>query len=356
MVRNPLSPEAWRRLRARLRRWARLFGPARPRDVALLTPWTGLAARAPDLPARIEAFGPNPGGLAAYLYLPREAAWRNRPVVVLLHGCQQEALSFAHASGWIEAARRHRFVLVMPEQSPLNNPSRCFSWFAPEETARGRGEGWSIVQMVRAVARHLHTDHRRVFVVGLSAGAAMAASLLGVYPEVFAAGGLIAGLPAGAAQSPSEALLKMRIGDLETDAGRLAARLSRHGVHHGPWPRVSIWHGLADDVVAPVNAETLSRQFLALHRLNPEEAASFTPQEGVRLRVWEKDGLPLIETWLIEGFPHGYPRHTLPPAAAADPFVLPAPVDATKNLLGFFGLAPGEARDAPREPALPLTP
>ncbi len=241
--------EIWRRTRGRLLRLRHLLD-AGSRDVALLTPWSGLAGRS-ALPAQIPAFGPNPGGLAMYLYVPREAAWRNRPLVVLLHGCQQEAITFAHASGWIEAARRRRFVLVMPEQSPLNNPSRCFSWFEREATARGSGEGFSIVQMVRAAERHLHTDRKRVFVVGLSAGAAMAAALLANSPDIFTAGGLIAGLPAGAAQSPSEALLRMRIGDLESDPEKLAARIPRHGEAHITWPRVSVWQGLADDVVAP---------------------------------------------------------------------------------------------------------
>ena len=355
MVPKRWASETWQRVRTHLRRLARPFAGGE-RDVALLTPWTGFKAPPPPFPAAVQAFGPNPGGLAMYLYVPREAAWRNRPLVVLLHGCQQEALSFAHASGWIDAARRHRFVLVMPEQSPLNNPSRCFSWFAPEATARGEGEGYSIVQMVRAAERHLHTDRNRVFVVGLSAGAAMAASLLGAYPEVFAAGGLIAGLPAGAARSPSEAILKMRIGDLETDTGHLVARLPRHADYRGPWPRVSSWHGLAADVVAPVNAETLCRQFLALHHLHEGEAAVSAVAEGVQRRAWGRAERPSVENWLIEGFPHGYPRHPLPPAAAADPFVRPAPVDATRALLGFFGLSARDGLGDTREPALSATP
>src|SRR5262249_12733719 len=134
---------------------------------------------------------------------------RHAPLIVLLHGCGQTAGAFLDRSGWIGVAERLRIPLVLPEQSGDNNQGRCFNWFRPTHTGRGQGEALSIRQMVSAATKRFGCDPRRVFVGGLSAGGAMAAALLAAYPDVFAAGAVIAGLPVGAASNVSEALRRM---------------------------------------------------------------------------------------------------------------------------------------------------
>ena len=116
---------------------------------------------------------------------------------------------FAEASGWIELADRLRVPLILPEQAEANNAGRCFQWFQPSDTARDAGEAGSIADMTRAAVGRFNSDPRRVFVVGLSAGGAMAAALLAAYPDVFAAGASVAGLPVGAARSGMQAILRM---------------------------------------------------------------------------------------------------------------------------------------------------
>ena len=128
---------------------------------------------------------------------------------MVLHGCGQEAVRFATDTGWIALAARLDFPLVLPEQGRENNHGGCFNWYRPTAIRRGRGEVLSIRQMVAFASRQFRSDPRRVFVVGLSAGGAMAAALLAAYPDVFAAGAIVAGLPVGCASNETEAFLRM---------------------------------------------------------------------------------------------------------------------------------------------------
>src|SRR2546423_15033176 len=94
----------------------------------------------------------------------------------------------------------------MPERQPANNANGCFNWFNPEDTARDSGEACSIRQMIARMVREHKIDDRRIFVTGLSAGGAMTSVMLATYPEVFAGGAVIAGLPFGVASNVREAL------------------------------------------------------------------------------------------------------------------------------------------------------
>lgn len=121
------------------------------------------------------------------------------PLVVMLHGCNQDARDFAEATRMNALAAAEGFVVLYPEQR--THPTGCWRWYEPAHQARDRGEPAAIVGLVERVAARpdLAIDPQQIFVAGLSAGAAMAAILGATYPEVFAAAGLVAGLPYGAA-------------------------------------------------------------------------------------------------------------------------------------------------------------
>ena len=97
-------------------------------------------------PTKVASFGSNPGALRMLVYAPPRLG-AGRPLVVVLHGCGQNASSFASEAGWIALAQQYRLALLLPEQSSENNRARCFNWFRPHDVKRGSGEAMSIRQM-----------------------------------------------------------------------------------------------------------------------------------------------------------------------------------------------------------------
>ena len=123
------------------------------------------------------------------------------PLVIALHGCTQTSDEYDHGTGWSSLADSLGFAVVYPQQQPANNPKNCFSWFLPGDIVRGHGEALSIREMVEHAIATFAADRRKVFVTGLSAGGGMASVMLATYPEVFAGGAIIAGLPYGCASN-----------------------------------------------------------------------------------------------------------------------------------------------------------
>ena len=153
----------------------------------------------------IDGFGTNPGALRMFAFVP-EALPRASALVVVLHGCGQTAAGYDFGTGWSTLAKRYGFALLMPEQQASNNANTCFNWFNPGDVARGRGEAASIRQMIARMAADHKIDSRRIYITGLSAGGAMTSVMLAAYPDVFAGGAIIAGLPYGIAGNVREAL------------------------------------------------------------------------------------------------------------------------------------------------------
>lgn len=300
-------------------------------------------------------FGSNPGELKGWVHVP-ESAGAGAPLVVVLHGCTQNAAGYDESSGWSRLADQAGFVLLFPEQQRSNNPNLCFNWFSDTDAARGKGEALSIRDMVKAVEARHETDPRRAFVTGLSAGGAMTATMLATYPEVFAGGAVIAGLPFGVAHSVPEAFERMR----GHDAGQ-AAELSRlvraASGHPGPWPTLSVWHGSADQTVDDSNASALVEQWRPLHGV-PAAPDRVELVNGYPRRVWrDSKGRDVIEEYRIAGLSHGTPldTQTTSHGEKAAPFMLEAGISSTRLISRFWGIVPDEAEDhratAPTEPA-----
>lgn len=291
----------------------------------------------------------NPGGLRGRYYVPAGLEGP-APLVVVLHGCTQDAAVYDHGSGWSTLADRHGFVLLFPEQQRANNPMLCFNWFSADESRRGAGEAASIRAMIDAVAKVHPVDPARIFVTGLSAGGAMAAAMLAAYPETFSAGAIIAGVAYGCADSVGEAFDCMG-GRAKSDASALAGHVRRASPHRGPWPRVQVWQGSADRTVVPSNAEAIVLQWSALHGLGPKPDR-IDQVEGHPRRVWTGlAGEPLIEHVSIAGMAHGVPLDGGGDDAlgAAGAHMLDVGVSSTRLIAEFFGIAPqGEAQSTPK--------
>ena len=282
----------------------------------------------------LAGFGSNPGALRMFTYVPKTLG-RLPALVVVLHGCTQSAASYDLGAGWSTLAERYGFVLLLPEQTAANNPKTCFNWFLPGDTKRGRGEALSIRQMIEKTIGAHGIDRRRVFITGLSAGGAMTAAMLAAYPEVFAAGALIAGLPYGTANNVQEAFESMFQGKSHT-AEVWGDKVRRASSHRGPWPRVSIWHGDADATVTPINAESLARQWTDVHGLDAPPVEDKI--DGYPRKVWRRDGVEVVESYTISGMAHGTPLATATHGGEAGPFLLEVGISSSYHIAKFFGL------------------
>ncbi|WP_070152869.1 extracellular catalytic domain type 1 short-chain-length polyhydroxyalkanoate depolymerase [Sphingobium phenoxybenzoativorans] len=299
------------------------------------------------------SFCSNPGQLRASTYVPAELE-ESPALVVVLHGCTQTAAGYDVGSGWSQLSDRFGFVLLFPEQQRQNNPNLCFNWFSAEDNRREGGEALSIRQMIAAVANRHDIDPARIFVTGLSAGGAMASVMLATYPELFAGGAIIAGLPYGCADTIPEALSLMRgRGGLgEAELARLIRSASDHG---GPWPTISIWHGSGDATVNPVNSDAIISQWRGLHGvgLEPDRTEAV---DGYPRRVWRNDDdREVIEEYSITGMGHGTPLDTLNDGCGrSGPYMLEASISSTHRICEFWGLATVEPLSSP-EIAMPAS-
>ncbi|GAB2892460.1 extracellular catalytic domain type 1 short-chain-length polyhydroxyalkanoate depolymerase [Streptomyces mayteni] len=268
---------------------------------------SGGQARAAVPLERVTSFGSNPGNLAMYRYAPPGLA-AGSPVVVLLHGCGQSAQEYADNSGWRKFADARGFALVVAEQQSVNNLSRCFNWFEPGDVARDRGEGLSIRQMVAHTVGSLAADPDRVYVTGLSAGGAMTASLLAAYPDVFAGGAVIAGVPHGCANGVLTAFSCMYPGRPETAATWGDRVRAAYPGYTGRRPAVSLWHGGADYTVATANlAESVEQWTNVLGGDQRADATSQLPANTTRSVYLTGAGAPPVIGYLTPGNGHGTP-------------------------------------------------
>ena len=307
----------------------------------------------------VQGFGSNPGGLRMLAYVPQGLP-PGAPLVVALHGCTQTAAGYDAGAGWSRMAERHGFAVLLPEQVRGNNPNTCFNWFQPADTARGSGEAESIRQGIAHMAATHNLSPERVFITGLSAGGAMAAAMLAAYPEVFAGGAIIAGLPYGAAHSMPEAFEAMG-GRRHHSAREWGDLVRQASPHHGSWPRIQVWQGDADSTVRPGNAAELVKQWTDVLGL-PAAPSAVDRVDGAAHQAWrDASGQVVLECFMVPGMGHGTPLH--PGATDLDqslgvpaPYMLDASISSTWHMARSWGLLTAAAQvrtgasrtDAPR--------
>lgn len=233
------------------------------------------------------------------LFIPAGTARAPRPLVVMLHGCTQDAGDFATGTAMNGVAARYDCLVLYPEQDRSANHSNCWNWFDTAQQARGQGEPEIIAAMTRHAIDEQGADARRVYVAGMSAGGAMAAILGARYPDLYAAVGVHSGLAAGSGKDMISGLHAMK---RPPATAALAQRVP-----------VIVFHGDADHVVNCGNGESVLRQFLGAdadaHAGKAQESSSREQAAGrscTRTRWLDAQGRRVAEHCVIHGAAHAW--------------------------------------------------
>jgi poly(hydroxyalkanoate) depolymerase family esterase len=268
----------------------------------------------------------NAAGRRQYrLYVPAGGAGESLPLIVMLHGCTQNADDFAAGTQMNALAERHRCLIAYPVQPTQANPSKCWNWFKPDDQHRERGEPSLIAGITREIIAAHHVDPARVYIAGLSAGGAMAAIMIATYPELYAAAGVHSGLPARGAHDLPSAFALMKGGKRRDGA--------RHAKRNQDLPQrpMIVFHGDADATVHIANAARILHGFDAKPDVVCGERRIDASRRACTVsRLVSPDGID-AELWTIHGAPHAW--------AGGDTrgsYTDPTGPDASAEMLRFF--------------------
>ncbi|SFV11181.1 extracellular catalytic domain type 1 short-chain-length polyhydroxyalkanoate depolymerase [Pseudoduganella namucuonensis] len=216
------------------------------------------------------------GSLRYKLFIPSGYKGKPLPLIVMLHGCGQDADDFASGTGMNELAEKLGCLVLYPEQSRGVNSNRCWSWFDKDHHERGRGEPALIAGVTGKILSEYAVDRARVCVAGLSAGGAMAVIMGRTYPDLYAAVGCHSGLAHGSARDLYGALLAMREGD---------APHAPTSAEAGIAVPIIVFHGDMDATVHIKNGSRVVQQSIDTYSCHPRNARARS-----RLKYWEETG------------------------------------------------------------------
>jgi poly(hydroxyalkanoate) depolymerase family esterase len=300
-------------------------------------------AEARPRPGSFEAhvFSNGAGRRRYKVYVPAGAFDAPPAVIVMLHGCTQSADDFAAGTQMNRHADAHGFLVVYPEQAADANASKCWNWFQPKDQLRGTGEASLIAGIASAVADRQGADPRRVFVAGLSAGAAMAVVMGETYPDVFTGVGVHSGLPYGSAHDIPSALAAMKGGRSGLpglkQAGLAAGARRAKSVHATQAVPLIVFHGDRDHTVQQANAAQIVQQARDAHA--GDATLKVTTSSGVapggrrfsRSVDTDSHGQTRIESWTVHGAGHAWSG-----GHASGSYTDSAGPDASAEMVRFF--------------------
>jgi poly(hydroxyalkanoate) depolymerase family esterase len=281
------------------------------------------------------------------------------PLIVMLHGCMQKPEDLATLSGMNEIADRNGFLVVYPEQIIEANPLKCWNWFDPKHQARDAGEPALLAAIVKQVQSSNRVDPKRIFVAGISAGAAMAVVMGVAYPDLFNGIGVCAGLEFKAGTSVDTGLLAMKQGGPDPrQQGLIAFKAIGENLGGKSKRRmpVIVFQGDADPYVNPLNAEQVINQWRKTNdylddRKNNDSVkdqpartdAGSVPggHEFTKSIYNDRAGRLLMEKWMVKGLGHAWSG-----SPTAGPFADPKGPNASLEMWRFFAETSGVQRKA----------
>ena len=301
----------------------------------------GLAKPFPTLPPDVVpdgaqflagAYSNQAGGRAYKLYVPSGYRGQAVPLLVMLHGCTQSPDDFAAGTRMNVLAEEHTCLVVYPAQAASANASKCWNWFSPRDQQRGQGEPSLIAGITRQVMRDYSVDPQRVYVAGLSAGAAAAAIMGMTYPDLYAAVGVHSGLACGIASDLPSAFAAMRQGEhvavpgSDTASGALGCRRLVPTI---------VFHGDQDTTVHPRNGDQVIAQSGPSTMTDLETTVQHgrVPGGHAYSRTLHADarGQTILEQWVIHGAGHAWSG-----GSPAGSYTDPRGPDAAREMLRFF--------------------
>ncbi|RZN25574.1 PHB depolymerase family esterase [Bradyrhizobium sp. Leo121] len=263
------------------------------------------------------------GSRAYRLFIPSSYQERPLPLVVMLHGCTQSPDDFAAGTRMNFIAEEQGCFVAYPAQPRQANQAKCWNWFRTADQQRGRGEPSLIAGVTRQIMDDYLVDRRRVYVGGLSAGAAAAAIMGETYNDLYAAIGIHSGLACGVATDLPSALLAMRQGG------------SDHKIISGdrtPVPTI-VFHGDHDTTVHPNNGDQILEQSVRGTSTQKKVQRGQVPGGHAYTRTILSDasGRGMLEHWNIHGAGHAWSG-----GSPVGTYTDPRGPDATREMLRFF--------------------
>jgi poly(hydroxyalkanoate) depolymerase family esterase len=279
----------------------------------------------------IEATYTNPAGSRAYkLYIPSGYHGQAVPLVVMLHGGTQTPDDFATGTRMNVIAEEESCLVVYPAQPSHANPAKCWNWFRPNDQRRDCGEPSLIAGITRQVMHNHSVDPRRVYVGGLSAGAAAAAVMGATYPDLYAAIAVHSGLACGVADDLISAFAAMRQGGSRNPSA--SGETSIIPVDRPAVPTI-VFHGDRDTIVHPRNADHVIAGSMIATTWQKKVRHGQVPGGHAYTCTIHTDanGQAILEQWCIHGAGHAWSG-----GSPAGSYTDPRGPDATKEMLRFF--------------------
>ncbi len=247
------------------------------------------------------------------------------PLMVMLHGCGQDANSFASSTRMNRIAMRERFLVLYPEQDRLANGQGCWNWF-DTGTGRAYGEAALIMKAIDQVCLLHPVDNARVAIAGLSAGASMAALLVTRHPGRFKALVMHSGVPPGTANSTLSALGAMHGHRATLPLAATPGTMEAH------WPPLLVIHGNADAVVSPHNGQAAAHAWASAAGARASQARKV--QRGKRYPMsitdFKRNGGTVATLVAVDGLAHAWSGGT-----ASQPFSDGQGPDASRMAWAF---------------------
>jgi len=275
----------------------------------------------------IEAAYSSPAGSRAYkLYIPSRYRGQALPLIVMLHGCTQSPDDFAAGTRMNVIGEEQVCLVVYPAQPIDANPAKCWNWFRPTDQRRDQGEPSLVAGITRQVIRDYLVDPQRVYIGGLSAGAAAAAVMGATYPDLYAAIGVHSGLACGAANDLPSAFAAMRQGDLAVSD--ISAVLG-----DGPVVPTIVFHGDRDTTVHPRNGDRVIAMYMRTTSARKMVHRGRVPGGHAYTRTIHADasGQAIFEHWEIHGAGHAWSG-----GSPAGSYTDPRGPDAAREMVRFF--------------------